>query len=123
MCHEGSQEELLAEQAIHRVDLVLSDAPVPATVEVRGSQPLAGQCEVVFMASPRLASKYRRGFPGSSLDSAPVLVPVEGAVLRRSLEQGFDAQKVHPVVVGEFDDSALLKVFVRRAPVCSRFPP
>ena len=110
VCHEGPQEELLAKLAIHQLDVVLSDAPIPPTVKVRAHSHLLGECEVVFMASPRLARKYGRGFPGS-LDTAPILLPAEGTVLRRSLEQWFDARNVHPVVIGEFDDSALLKVF------------
>ena len=110
VCHEGSQEELLSKLAVHRLDVVLSDAPIPQTVKVRAHIHVLGECEVVFMASPRLADKYRPGFPGS-LDGAPVLLPAEGAVLRRSLEQWFEARKLHPTVVGEFDDSALLKVF------------
>ena len=110
VCHEARPEELLAELAIHRLDVVLSDAPIPSTVKVRAHSHLLGVCGAVFMAAPRLVAKYRRGFP-SSLDGAPLLLPADGTVLRRDLEQWFDQRKVHPTIVGEFDDSALLKVF------------
>jgi LysR family transcriptional activator of nhaA len=110
VCHEGRPEELLAELAIHRLDVVLSDAPVPSSVRIRAHSHLLGECGIAFMASPRLVTKYKRGFP-RSLDGAPVLLPAEGTVLRRTLEQWFDKHKVHPAIVGEFDDSALLKVF------------
>ena len=62
------------------------------------------------MAAPALIPRYRRGFP-QSLDDAPFLLPAEGTTLRRSLAQWFDQMGVHPRVVGEFEDSALLKVF------------
>jgi LysR family transcriptional activator of nhaA len=57
-----------------------------------------------------VAAKYRKNFP-SSLDGAPFLLPVESATLRRSLEQWFEALRIRPRVVGEFQDSALLKTF------------
>jgi LysR family transcriptional regulator, transcriptional activator of nhaA len=47
----------------------------------------------------------------ASLDNAPVLLPTENTVMRKSLEQWFDAQSLRPNVEGEFEDSALLKVF------------
>ena len=63
VCREGRTEELLAELSIHRLDVVLSDAPIPAAVKVRAYSHLLGVCGVEFMASPRLAAKCRRGFP------------------------------------------------------------
>ena len=62
------------------------------------------------MGSPELASAYRRGFP-KSLDGAPFLLPGANTALRRSLEQWFDVLQIKPEVRGEFDDTALLKVF------------
>jgi LysR family transcriptional regulator, transcriptional activator of nhaA len=109
-CHEGRPEELLAELAIHKLDVVLSDAPIPSTVRVRAHSHLLGKCDVMFMANARLATKYRRGFP-DSLDDAPVLLPAKGTALRLALEQWFDQRRIRPAIVGEFDDSALLKVF------------
>jgi LysR family transcriptional regulator, transcriptional activator of nhaA len=68
---------------------------------------------VTFFGTPKLVANYRRGFP-RSLDGAPFLLPGENAVLRRSLEQWFDAQGIHPVIRGEFADPTLLKVFGER---------
>jgi LysR family transcriptional activator of nhaA len=64
----------------------------------------------VFCAVPKLAAAHRRGFP-ASLDGAPLLLPAEGSTLRRSLDQWFGLNNIAPKIVGEFDDSALLKVF------------
>ena len=64
------------------------------------------------MATPAIAKKLRRGFP-KSLDGAPVLLPTEDTAIRRSLDQWFDAHNVRPIVIGEFEDYALLREFAR----------
>jgi len=109
-CVEDTSERLLARLAVNELDVVLSDAPVPPTVRGRAFNHLLGECGVTFLGAPALVATYRRGFP-QSLDGAPFLLPSEGTVLRRSLEHWFDGLGIRPVVVGEFQDSALLKVF------------
>ena len=109
-CLEDKTERLLAELAVHKLDVVLSDAPIPSTVNIRAFNHMLGECGVAIMAAPVLIPRYRRGFP-QSLHDAPFLLPAEGTTLRRSLAQWFDQIGVHPRVVGEFEDSALLKTF------------
>jgi LysR family transcriptional activator of nhaA len=109
VCHEDTYERLLTRLANHELDLVLADAPIPAGSTVRAYNHLLGECGVTIFGADGLAS-LRRGFPGS-LDGAPFLLPLEGTLLRRSLDQWFAAVGVRPRVVAEFEDSALLKVF------------
>jgi LysR family transcriptional activator of nhaA len=110
ICYESTQAELLAKLAIHELDLVLSDRPIGPDVQVRAFSHLLGECGVSIFGTKDLADSYRRRFP-ASLDGAPFLLPTSTTALRRELEHWFDAQDIRPVVVGEFDDSALLKVF------------
>ena len=110
VCHEAGLEKLLGELAVHRLDVVLSDRPVPTGLNVRAYNHLLGQSGIAFFAHKRLAARHRRGFPGS-LHRAPVLLPDTATALRRSLEDWFDAVGVAPRIVAEFDDSALLKAF------------
>ena len=110
ICREGKFEDLLAELAVHRIDIVLSDAPVTSTVNIRAFNHLLDESGVSFFGAPKLASKYRRRFP-RSLDGAPLLLPTETSAIRRDLEQWFSAENIRPTIVGEFDDTALLKVF------------
>lgn len=110
VCHEGSPTDLLAALAVHRLDVVLSDSPIPPTVKVRAYNHLLGTCGITFMAHPKLAKRLRRRFP-ESLDGAPVLLPIDPAVLRGLLDGWFESSGVRPVIVGEFEDSALLKSF------------
>jgi len=110
VCRETGLQSLLAELAVHRVDVVLSDAPIPSSIKIQAFNHLLGECGVTFMASSSLAGDYRRKFP-ASLDGAPVLLPTEETALRGRLEQWFQEQGVRPNVVGEFEDSALMKTF------------
>lgn len=110
VCREDQPERLLAELAIHQLDVVLTDAPASPSVRVKAYSHLLGECGVVFFAAPALAARYRRGFP-QSLDGAPFLLPGENSALRRSLDQWLAAKEIRPHVASEFDDSALLKVF------------
>ncbi|MCB9556945.1 MAG: transcriptional activator NhaR [Deltaproteobacteria bacterium] len=110
VCHEDSHDKLLAELALHQLQLVISDAPVPGGSPIRAHNHLLGESAVSFFAESSLARSYRRGFP-RSLDGAPFLLPLESITLRRSLNLWFERNKIVPRVVAEFEDSALFKVF------------
>ena len=110
---EDKPERLLADLAIHALDLVLADAPVSPAVKVRAHSHLLGESGVTIFGAPSLARAYRRRFP-SSLDGAPFLVPTDNSVLRRSLDQWFDRQGIRPLLIAEIEDGALLKVFGQR---------
>ena len=110
ICVEGTPERLLTELAIFGLDLVLSDAPISKQIRVRAYNHLLGQCGVSFFGAAKLAGKYQKDFP-RSLDGAPMLLPSGSAVLRLSLDRWFESLKIRPTICGEFDDSALLKVF------------
>lgn len=113
VCREDHSERLLSALALHDLDVVLTDSPAQAKGGgVRVFSHLLGECGVSFFATRALARKLRPGFPGS-LDGAPALLPTESVVLRRQLESWFERQRVRPAVVGEFDDSALLKAFAQ----------
>ncbi|MFT5443343.1 MAG: LysR family transcriptional activator of nhaA [Myxococcota bacterium] len=110
VCRATGLPSLLADLMTHRIDVVLSDAPIPSSVRIRAFNHLLGECGVTFMASKSTAREYRRGFP-QSLDRAPMLLPAEGTALRRQLEDWFTEHEIRPKIVGEFEDSALLKAF------------
>ncbi|MFK7816833.1 MAG: transcriptional activator NhaR [Gammaproteobacteria bacterium] len=110
ICWEGNLEKLLGDLAVHKLDLILSDSPLPTGLNVKAYNHLLGDSTVSFFAQKRLAASYRKKFP-DSLDDAPMLMPVKTSVLRRSLDDWFDQINVSPKVLAEFDDSALLKAF------------
>jgi len=110
VCTEGKPEQLLAQLSIHELDVVLSDAPIGAGVSVRGFNHLLGECGATVFGASKISQTYRRRFPASLAD-APWLLPTFGTVLRRGLDMWFDTQGIRPRIVGEFEDSALKKVF------------
>ncbi len=107
---EDNLEKLLSDLALHRLDVVLSDVAASGGTRARVFNHFLDDCTVSFFAHPTLARTMKGHFP-QSLDKAPVLLPMHGTALRRSLDQWFEQAKVSPQIVGEFDDSALLKMY------------
>ena len=110
ICREDKLERLFAELAIHKIDLVIADRPLPSEVGVKGYSHTLGRAQIAFYAERKLAARYRKGFP-QSLQGAPMLLPGDGAAIRGALTRWFSEHEVEPQVVGEFDDSALMKAF------------
>ena len=113
VCREWKLDSLLAELALHRLDLVISDAPIPASISVRAFSHRLGTSGVSFFAAPALFERCGGAFP-QCLNGAPMLLPGEDSALGQRLRAWFHAHSLHPKVVGEFDDSALAKEFGRR---------
>lgn len=109
-CREGRLDSLLGELAVHRLDLVIADRPMPSRLNVRGFSHMLGECGLTFLAAPALAAQHKGDFP-QLLDGAPLLLPGEDAAVRPKLMRWLDAQRIRPRIVGEFDDSALLNAF------------
>jgi LysR family transcriptional activator of nhaA len=103
---EGSTESLLALLDDRALDVVLLDAP--ATGRMTGRAHALGASDVALFGSPELARSFRRGFP-ASLQSAPILMPPQGTVLRQALDAWLAVEGLQPRIVAEVDDSALLK--------------
>lgn len=110
VCYENKLENLLADLAVHKLDMVLADSPLKSAVNVRAYNHLLGQCGISFFATSKLAAQIKQNFP-RSLHQAPLLLPTFGTALRTSLSQWFDRLDIHPRIIGEFDDSALMKAF------------
>ena len=112
ICREGPLKSLLAELAVHRLDLVIADGPMPPGVSVRGFNHSLGNCGITFFAAPPLAQKLAANFP-QSLNRSPMMLPGEATAMRGMLVQWLERQRIRPQIVGEFDDSALMKAFGR----------
>jgi LysR family transcriptional activator of nhaA len=112
VCREGKFEHLISELALHHLDVVLSDAPLAAVLNVRAYSHLLGESGVSFFGVAALAEMYAGSFP-QSLGGAPFYLPTENTALRRSLDDWFDAHGIRPKICAEFEDSALMKSFGR----------
>jgi LysR family transcriptional activator of nhaA len=110
VCRDGRHDRLLAELALHELDVVLSDAPAGGGLHVRAFNHLLGECGVSFFAERALAGRLKGQFP-RGLDGAPFVAPADGSALRHSLDAWFERHGVRPRIIGEIEDSALLKTF------------
>jgi LysR family transcriptional activator of nhaA len=110
VCREWRLTDLLAELAVERLELVIADRPMPSSVSVRAFNHLLGECGVTFFCERRLAQELTGSFP-RCLNGAPLLLPGEDAAARPRFMQWLDQHRLHPRIVGEFDDPALLSTF------------
>lgn len=110
VCIEGDLENLLAQLAVHRLDLVISDRPIPVGLNVKAYNHSLGDSVIAFFCEPDKVELYQASFP-ESLRGAPVLLPSRGSAMRRDLDDWFERVGVEPHVVADFDDSALMKMF------------
>jgi LysR family transcriptional regulator, transcriptional activator of nhaA len=110
ICKEASLDTLLAELTVHHLDLVLADRPIPHTVSTRGYSHKLGESSISFFAANSLQKQLKGCFP-NCLNGAPILLPSTGTPLRLDLDQWLDKHRIHPQIIAEFDDSALMKAF------------
>ncbi len=109
--HEGKADDLISGLSRKQYDMVLTDMPLnPQVIRVRAYNHPLGSSGVSFFAAPKLARRFRRGFP-KSLGDAPMLMPTPNTALRHSLDRWFDGIGVRPQIVAEIEDTALMKVF------------
>jgi LysR family transcriptional activator of nhaA len=109
-CREGQLDDLVGELALHRLDLVLADTPLASNVDVRAFSHLLGESGVSFFASPVLCERFPQPFP-EVLADMPLLLPAPRGALRGAIDHWLDRHEIRPQIVGEFDDSSLMKSF------------
>jgi LysR family transcriptional regulator, transcriptional activator of nhaA len=114
ICREGNVTNLLGELAVHRLDIVIADRPMPHSVNVRAFNHLLGESGLTFFATKNLADQFKlqssNHFP-QCLNNAPMLLPGSEDAIRPALMRWFEDNKIQPYIVGEFDDGALMKAF------------
>ena len=110
VCHEGGLETLLGDLALHKLDLVISDRPIPPGLSVKAFSHSLGSSRIALFASKDNTREYDKNFP-RSLDRVPILMPTMDNPIRRALDDWFDQQGISPTIVAEFEDSALMKAF------------
>lgn len=110
ICREGRLANLAADLAVHRLDLIIADRPLPSQLSVRGFNHLLGESGMTVFATAALAATLEPGFP-ACLQGAPILLPGADFAIRERVLQWLEKNRVDPRVVGEFDDSAMMKAF------------
>jgi LysR family transcriptional activator of nhaA len=110
LCHERELTDLLGDLALHRLDVVLSDRPAPANPNIKLYSHPMGSSTIAWYGTPAMVQAAQYDFP-QSLEQVPLLLPTAHTAVRVRLDQWFEQRGIHPRVVGEFEDGALLKTF------------
>lgn len=112
VCEEGEMDDLLADLAVHRLDLVIADAPLPAHVNVRAFNHRLGRTTLSFYASASLLERATQPFP-QCLSELPLLLPATSSAVRAQIDQWLGQNKIAAHIAGEFEDGALMTAFGR----------
>ena len=110
VCREGRLTTLLGDLAVHRLDMVIADRPMPDNLNVRGYDHFLGESGISIFGVVALSATDLPAFP-RMLDGAPFLLPGVEVALHARLMRWFEAERVRPRIVGEFDDTALMMAF------------
>jgi LysR family transcriptional activator of nhaA len=113
ICTEGRFDDLMAQLALHRIDLVIADEPLTRRLGVKAFNHALGSSTMSFFCSPALVTTLQGPFPGC-LNGAPMLIPGATASVRPQFEAWLTRHQLQPRVVGEFDDGALMQAFGRQ---------
>ena len=112
ICSEGKFPDLLAQLALHRLDLVMADEPMPARVSIKAFNHPLGSTAMSFFCTPALRSQLQGDFP-QCLSGAPMLIQGAASSVRKDLDSWLTRHQIHPRIIGEFDDAALMTAFGR----------
>ena len=112
ICSEGGFEPLLAELALHHLDLVLTDRPAPVGGNLKVFSTHLGEFSAGLFGSAALVERYIDGYP-QSLNAAPLFLPTRQSALRGRIDRWIESNDIRPRIIGEFQDSALLTTFGR----------
>ena len=110
ICHEGDQESLLAELAVNKLDLILTDQPLRPGNNVKAYNHQLAESGLTFFASSAITKNMTEDFP-LSLSEKPFLMQSKKSVIHQRLSSWFQTHNIAPTIVAEFDDSALMKSF------------
>jgi LysR family transcriptional activator of nhaA len=112
ICHEGKFDDLLARLALHRLDLVIADERLPQRISVKAFNHSLGTSATSFVCAPSLKPQLEGSFP-ECLNGMPMLIHGASSAVRQQFDQWLERHQIHPRIVGEFDDGALMNAFGR----------
>ena len=112
ICGEGKLPDLLSQLALNRIDLVIADEPMPRRVSVKAFNHALGSSAMTFFCAPKLKPLLKQPFP-QCLNNAPMLLQAVSTAIRQQFDSWLSRHGIHPRVIAEFEDGALMKAFGR----------
>lgn len=110
ICREGDLDSLIADLALSKLDLIVSDRPLTPGTPVKAYSHLLGETGLTFYSHKKNARRLTPKFP-HSMDGEPFLICGDKSTQKLNLMAWFDELQIKPHIMAEFDDSALLKFF------------
>ncbi len=110
-CFEGAPEKLLMDLSFFNLDLVILDTEAPAMLKNKFHSHLFGSSSISCFAGKKLTQSLKKQAFPKCLNEAPMLLPTKHSTIRQELEAWLFKQKIKAKLVGEFQDTALMKVF------------
>lgn len=107
-CTTLHEKELQTQLEENELDVVLSDIPLTLK-NVRPQNHLLLESDLMLFGTPDLISQWNSTLP-ESLTQAPFVMPGPQIQIRHALEAWLTTHRVTPLVVGEYTDSALIKL-------------
>jgi LysR family transcriptional activator of nhaA len=89
---------------------VLTDRAAPVSGNLKVFSTHLGDFATGFFAAPEVIAKHPGAFP-QNLTDAPLLLPTRHNALRNRIDRWLESNGIRPKIVGEFEDSALMKMF------------
>lgn len=117
----GAFSDLLARLEDHALDLVLANQPAMLDQDADWRNTLVAEQSVSLIGAPGLTKRPLR-FP-DDLAKIPVALPDRGSGVRTAFDKLLDAAGIHPIVVAEVDDMAMLRLIAREGSCAVLVPP
>ncbi len=111
-CVEGKHDSLLISLALGRIDVMISDRPVDRVSTIRAYSHRITSSTIAIYGSSSAMDRLSGDLPGA-LDGVAMLLPSEQCRIRNAIDVYLEDHHVHPRIIGEFDDYALLKAFAQ----------
>ncbi len=107
----GSMRELLAALQAHSLDMVLSNLPLRADLQMAGHSHLISQ-QVASLIGKPLKKAHPFRFP-EDLRKIPLIVPSLDSSIRSLFDVMMDRLGIRPIIAAEVDDMATLRLLAR----------
>jgi LysR family transcriptional activator of nhaA len=117
----GHIRDLLAQLEAHTIDLVLANSPAPRDARTAWRSHLLDEQPVSLIGHPRPRAKPFR-FP-DDLRTEPILLPSLDSGIRIAFDRLMEAANIHPLIVAEVDDMAMLRLLARERDALTLVPP
>jgi LysR family transcriptional activator of nhaA len=116
----GTMRDLLARLESHEVDVVLSNSPARSDAQTLFRSHLIGEQHVAIVAPPGRTGAFR--FP-HDLAHEPILLPGLESQIRTAFDLALEMANIHPIIVAEVDDMAMLRLMARETDCLALVPP